>query len=461
MAANHRMDAVASHQDEAAARLSCAAAASEFCDHNDEWIKLNVGGTVFTTSRMTLCTKEPGSMLARMFSRIPRDECLRCLARHKQQQQHYQSPTKTHNKEATNESNNNNNNIDQSDNTYGDNELSALCNELASITPTSYSLRPSPRDSNGAYLIDRSPKYFEPILNYLRHGKLIIDENVNVQGVLEEAKFFGIVSLLPQLERDAEVWFRRQQQQILMHKHYQMSYADMLAHHDHMHQATLTTPTDGTNLQTLPALTRQDVIRVLMSTTSSSDKTDKRLRFQGCNLAGANLSFLDMSCLNLKFANLRHANLKGTNLKHTDLSRADLFNANLEGASIIFANFSHANLEGANLRAVDGEDPNGGPLELRISYRVVRYALQPIFNDANMRNCILDSARMTDASFARTDLMGSSMVKCEFFCASFERANLENCDLTGCSIWGRNDTLREQGANLKGARLISNEDDQI
>lgn len=38
------------------------------------------------------------------------------------------------------------------------------------------------QDENGAYLIDRSPEYFEPILNYLRHGQLIINEGINIRG---------------------------------------------------------------------------------------------------------------------------------------------------------------------------------------------------------------------------------------------------------------------------------------
>lgn len=92
-----------------------------------DWITLNVGGKHFTTSRATLLAKEPLSMLARMFA------------------------------DDKNE----------------------------------YLMNPSAVDSSGAYLIDRSPEYFEPILNYLRHGNVILDKYVNPKGVLEEAVFYG------------------------------------------------------------------------------------------------------------------------------------------------------------------------------------------------------------------------------------------------------------------------------
>ena len=51
-------------------------------------------------------------------------------------------------------------------------------------TGTEQRILPSRQDKNGAFLIDRSPTYFEPLLNYLRHGQIILDTNVNAAGML-------------------------------------------------------------------------------------------------------------------------------------------------------------------------------------------------------------------------------------------------------------------------------------
>ncbi|CAH0385233.1 unnamed protein product [Bemisia tabaci] len=77
------------------------------------WVKLNVGGTYFLTTKTTL-SRDPNSFLYR------------------------------------------------------------LCQENAQLI--------SDRDETGAYLIDRDPTYFSPILNYLR--------------VLEEAEFYNITELI-------------------------------------------------------------------------------------------------------------------------------------------------------------------------------------------------------------------------------------------------------------------------
>ncbi|XP_013883878.1 BTB/POZ domain-containing protein KCTD5 isoform X2 [Austrofundulus limnaeus] len=94
--------------------------------NNGKWVRLNVGGTVFLTTRQTLL-KEQTSFLYRL-----------C------QQQDLHSDT----------------------------------------------------DETGAYVIDRDPTYFGPILNYLRHGKLVYNKELAEEGVLEEAEFYNITPLI-------------------------------------------------------------------------------------------------------------------------------------------------------------------------------------------------------------------------------------------------------------------------
>uniref|UniRef100_A0A8C4NEX0 BTB domain-containing protein n=1 Tax=Eptatretus burgeri TaxID=7764 RepID=A0A8C4NEX0_EPTBU len=77
------------------------------------WVRLNVGGTCFVTTRGTLC-RDPKSFLSR------------------------------------------------------------LCQEDPDLD--------SDKDQSGAYLIDRDPTYFSPILNYLRHGQLIINRGLPEEG---------------------------------------------------------------------------------------------------------------------------------------------------------------------------------------------------------------------------------------------------------------------------------------
>ena len=85
---------------------------------DSEWMRLNVGGKVFVTTVGSVALRCPDGMLARMF--VSDDGSLR--------------------------------------------------------------MRAGRVDASGAVLIDRSPVYFEPIVNYLRTGKLVLDDGVNPEG---------------------------------------------------------------------------------------------------------------------------------------------------------------------------------------------------------------------------------------------------------------------------------------
>ncbi|KAG8506390.1 BTB/POZ domain-containing protein KCTD5, partial [Galemys pyrenaicus] len=113
-----------------------------------KWVRLNVGGTYFLTTRQTLC-RDPKSFLYRLCQADP----------------------------------------------DLDSDKVEAAPGWGSVPGAALSTR-APQDETGAYLIDRDPTYFGPVLNYLRHGKLVINKDLAEEGVLEEAEFYNITSLI-------------------------------------------------------------------------------------------------------------------------------------------------------------------------------------------------------------------------------------------------------------------------
>ena len=118
-------------------------------ERSKSWIKLNVGGTHFLTTKTTL-SRDPKSFLARLIMEDP------------------ELPT---------------------------DKVSFVLQSLLALILQFYKHENDiflflVQDEQGAYMIDRDPKYFGPILNYLRHGKLIIDTGLSDEGISFAPVFF-------------------------------------------------------------------------------------------------------------------------------------------------------------------------------------------------------------------------------------------------------------------------------
>ena len=54
---------------------------------------------------------------------------------------------------------------------------------------------------DGANFLDSDPKYFRVVLNYLRCGKLLIDDDISLEELKYEASYFGLVNLEEELNK--------------------------------------------------------------------------------------------------------------------------------------------------------------------------------------------------------------------------------------------------------------------
>ena len=57
---------------------------------------------------------------------------------------------------------------------------------------------------DGAYFIDRDPRYFPYVLNYLRDGQLVIDSDISLEAIKNEARYFGLLNLEEELNERIE-----------------------------------------------------------------------------------------------------------------------------------------------------------------------------------------------------------------------------------------------------------------
>ncbi|NXD43720.1 KCTD9 protein, partial [Copsychus sechellarum] len=311
-------------------------AQEELTGSHTDWLTLNVGGRYFTTTRSTLVNKEPDSMLAHMFK----------------------------DKDA-----------------WGNKQ-----------------------DPRGAFLIDRSPEYFEPILNYLRHGQLIVNDGINLLGssalfvgVLEEARFFGIDSLIEHLE---------------------VAIKNSQPAEDHS------------------PISRKEFVRFLLATPTKSE-----LRCQGLNFSGADLSRLDLRYINFKMANLSRCNLAHANLCCANLERADLSGSVLDVRMLHSGHCTSFLADFSSAAAAFLADFPAAAAAFLADFPLWGVA------GANLKGVDMEGSQMTGINLRVATLKNAKLKNCNLRGATLAGTDLENCDLSGCDLQEAN--LR--GSNVKGA----------
>ena len=63
---------------------------------------------------------------------------------------------------------------------------------------------PASKDENGSYFIDRSPKYFESILNFLRTGEIEAPNCLDLKFLMLEAEYFGIEGMAEKIRKELQ-----------------------------------------------------------------------------------------------------------------------------------------------------------------------------------------------------------------------------------------------------------------
>jgi len=224
------------------------------------------------------------------------------------------------------------------------------------------------------YLFDRNPKYFEPILNYLRTGEIIFDNNINPKGILMEAKYFNIQGMIEALQPIVE----KEEIKKKTHKS--------------------------------PDLTREFIVKSLITCSN----TNTNLRFQGLNLSGLNLSGLDLSGINFQ-----KSNLQGTKFNGATLDGADFRECNLTDACFTKASLSNANLSKAIMR-------NCQMIACDLRCADIQFC--------DLTNAVLRKANLTNANLSNAVLHNADVSFANFKGAKLSRAILTGINRQGANL---------------------------
>ena len=167
--------------------------------------------------------------------------------------------------------------------------------------------------------------------------------------------------------------------------------------------------------------------------------------FKESSLTYCNFTSSDFNKSNFENAILKQSNFKNANLSDCNFQNANLSNANLSSADLSNSNLSHANLSNANLSNSDLSFSNLSNTDL--SYADLSNSE---LSNVNLSNTNLSSSNLTNANLSNSDFSNSNLVSANLSSANLSNANLSNSNLFKCKLSNCN----LSGTNFDGASLI-------
>ncbi|KAL6055299.1 BTB/POZ domain-containing protein kctd9 [Balamuthia mandrillaris] len=227
------------------------------------------------------------------------------------------------------------------------------------------------RDPSGAILIDRDPKFFAPILNYLRYGNLIVEDERSVEGILHEAMFFQVQPVI-----------------------------------------------DLCLAKNRPDLTRKEFIL-----------HHRQICLNGLRLIGLDLRNLQLEGINFNKAFISNANFKRTNLKNSSFRKAIGHHANFKRAKLLKAVLMRASLPHANFLGVKAQYANLRESHLKHTRWRGADCVGALFQKAILRGADFTDSHLTHAKFQDADLRGADFTGVHLQDVYFSRADLRGAQL--------------------------------
>jgi uncharacterized protein YjbI with pentapeptide repeats len=177
------------------------------------------------------------------------------------------------------------------------------------------------------------------------------------------------------------------------------------------------------------------------------------------DLRNASIDNANLYELSLRKAHLRRVDLRGADLIGADLQNSDLSLADLRGATLGRANLRGVNLRCANLLPYDEEHPERWSWhklaeidDLSQEERLVVGRRLRGLHQTNLREAILESARLRNAYLAGADLTAANLRKAHLDGSDLTKTNMRGADLTGC-MGITNEQLEKQASSLEGATM--------